>query len=280
MDQKKKIEGPHADDFVGIPELGSPEFHRNEIVHGFKKLFEKGGEPIGDYEVEKTQEEEQLIEFAQKLANQYLHDLGRVKEINLPLENIHILKPGGTNEFTQEKFEGGSHNSRNGAIIVDRMANPALFITVLFHELIHAKSWKVFQITKNDGFSVEMYRSGLEVVDRSGKKYYFSDLEEAVTAYLENKFFNEHIANNPRFKPADVQEVTLSRPDELGFLYSVADEITSKLPNEFKTRDEVISLFVDAHINGRLLPLAKTIEKIYGKGSFRELGELTQQIKS
>jgi hypothetical protein len=56
-------------------------------------------------------------------------------------------------------------------------------------------------------------------------------------------------------------------------LDKLIDELFEKNKDEFKDREEVFDIFARAVMTGRLLPVARLIEKTFGKGSFRELGE-------
>lgn len=58
-------------------------------------------------------------------------------------------------------------------------------------------------------------------------------------------------------------------------LWLLIDELYAHNQEKFKDREEVFRIFTDAVLNGRLLPLARLVEGVYGKGSFRYLGEQT-----
>jgi len=53
------------------------------------------------------------------------------------------------------------------------------------------------------------------------------------------------------------------------------DEIIEKSHGRFENRQEVFDIFARANFSGNLIPLARLIESIFGKGSFRRLGEET-----
>lgn len=68
-----------------------------------------------------------------------------------------------------------------------------------------------------------------------------------------------------------------------GFVYPKErlqfDELIDKIyeknreDEDFKDREEVFNLFARATMSGRLLTLVRLIEKTFGKGAFRKLGE-------
>lgn len=66
---------------------------------------------------------------------------------------------------------------------------------------------------------------------------------------------------------------------EMKELNKLIDDLLEKNKSEFSSKEEIFNLFVVAAMTGKLLPVARLIEKTYGKGSFRELGEKTARKK-
>lgn len=60
----------------------------------------------------------------------------------------------------------------------------------------------------------------------------------------------------------------------------ICREIQQKFPEQYKNADEVFEEFLKAHFTGRLLPIARLIEKTFGKGSFRMLGNMGESRES
>lgn len=56
-------------------------------------------------------------------------------------------------------------------------------------------------------------------------------------------------------------------------LNKLIDELYGQNMEKFNSREEVFDVFARTVMTGRLLPVARLIEKTFGKGSFRELGE-------
>lgn len=69
-----------------------------------------------------------------------------------------------------------------------------------------------------------------------------------------------------------------SYPDERERLYQMINEIFEANKDQFKDKDEVFKIFVNAMLKGRLLPLARIIDKTYGKGRFAELAEDMEEL--
>lgn len=70
------------------------------------------------------------------------------------------------------------------------------------------------------------------------------------------------------------EQVVLSeRYRERQKLDKLLEEIVSKSENKFQNKAEIFNEFAKANFSGNLLPLARTIEDILGKGSFRRIAE-------
>lgn len=75
-----------------------------------------------------------------------------------------------------------------------------------------------------------------------------------------------------RFQPASY------RKEREEFRKLVAD-LYEKNQDSFQSQEAVFEEFARAAMTGRILPIARLIEKTYGKGSFRILGEETDKIE-
>jgi len=60
----------------------------------------------------------------------------------------------------------------------------------------------------------------------------------------------------------------------------VCEEIKKQYPEQFKDASEVYKLFLKAHFTGQLLPIARLMEKTFGEGSFRLLGNMETSNES
>lgn len=105
-----------------------------------------------------------------------------------------------------------------------------------------------------------------EVKNRARKKYAFAwDLENC-------QIDGENAIS------ANVKTHEYARERER--LNKLIDELFEKNEGTFKDREGVFDVFARAVMTGRLLPVARLIEKTFGKGSFRELGEKTAKKAS
>lgn len=242
-----------------------------------------GGEKIEDFEVEKTEHDIALIEFTEAAVDRMLHQYGRVKQINIPISNIHILKPNGTEEYTKGRLSGGAHSSLQQSILVDREKLDIQFSIELFHELLHVKCFKAFQIIV-DGKSheaaakVSPYRQGISVISRDGKKVYLKSVEEAIISYLTEEF-HKSITREPLFKEEmeaiDNSSIVISRQNELAMLQRTVDIIYEKNKGLFPNREAILQLFIDGQVNGNLLKIHRLIENTFGLETLKKIDPQT-----
>ncbi|MDP3729184.1 MAG: hypothetical protein Q8R26_00295 [bacterium] len=274
---KEKFEVPHAERVVGVP---TEHQDKQEIVEkNFAKFFELEREKKEGIELEKTERDIELINFAAQAVEKYLAHYGSTKNIEILLEKFHLLKEGGTEEFTKGRIKGGSSSSLYSSILLDRPQSDIQFAVMAFHELFHAKSYKAFQATTEG--EPEVYRSGFSVVSRDGKTTYFDEFEEALVGYMERKFYKEVVIKSDVLKK-EVEEFAkdnkvpiFSRVEEVKSAEQLINQLFELNKDKFKTKNEIFDLFLEAQATGKLLKVGRLIESSLGKGSFRALGEKT-----
>ncbi|MEK7138378.1 MAG: hypothetical protein AAB787_02600 [Patescibacteria group bacterium] len=278
---KEKFEVPQADDLVGVPSDRGEI--REKIISEFENLFGGiGGQKIEGFEIEKSERDIELIDLANKAISEYLAKYKKDKSVNVPLSNVHLVEEGGTEKFTLGRFGGGAHSTLYGDMIVDRMQSDLDFSLRLFHELFHARSYNAVQLTtaKEPGHrQLKEYRSGFKVTSRDGTKTYFSNVEEAIIGYMTKKFYNDFLVKEKSFS-SEIEvlkragkEPNFSRSPEQEQGKKLVEKIYELNQTEFESNEEIIELFVEAQITGNLLKVGRLIEKTFGKGSFRKLGE-------
>lgn len=285
---KENFEIPHADDLVGIPH--GEKSLRPKIVENLEDIFRKiGGGKIEDLEVDKSERDLELIDLASKAVSEYLKKYGREKDLKIPIENIHLLEKGGTEKFTEGICKGGAHSTLYGGIVIDRMKSDVDCILRLFHELFHAKSYQAIQLTtaeKPEKRKLSAYRSGFSVTSRDGSITYFKDIEEATIGYMTKKFYHEVLSKEESlYGEVDKlakqgKEPDFSRAVEQERGMELVDEIYKFNRASFKNKEEIIDLFIEAQVTGKLMRVGRLIEKTFGKGSFRKLGKGKMEVDS
>lgn len=269
------FEGKHYDRIVG----------ENSSQENLDYLRLKiGSWEIKGFEKEKTERELEILAFAESCLDEYLEEFKKERRTKIPIENIHILKEGGVHEFDDEHSLALARPT-NASILIDRMSNEAQFAVISFHEMIHLKSFLSQQYTEDIGVS-EPRRSGIssfgsekdkDIEGREIKIRYLGSLDESLTSFLERRFFDEKILNNLMFTDEDRNSVDFSYQNYVDFLNKIIDEIIEKSPEPI-TKDEIVSIMMDAKFNGSLLPLARIIKNSLGMNRMKELFEMDKKI--
>jgi len=70
-----------------------------------------------------------------------------------------------------------------------------------------------------------------------------------------------------------------SYPREREMMTKIIDDIYNANKNDFESSEKVFDIFAKAYFTGNILPIARLVEKTFGKGSFRKLGEETKKEK-
>lgn len=182
---------------------------------------------------------------------------------------------------------------------------------LLFHETLHVKGHHTVEVQKKEGkLKASTYRDGLTVIasqyrnERSQYHQHFTGLEEGLIAACERNCIND-IMNLPECKSSKMwmstkqakkfrsglaarygipeDEIVWVSHDGAEFIEShyrgqrkvldyVIQEIQKQFPQKFANTEAVFMEFLKAHFTGRLLPIARMVEKTFGHGSFETLG--------
>ncbi len=237
------------------------------------------------------------VEQINGLLVKFLKEWGLEEYVEIDASNV-VLGDTKKDEALQEikKSEAGSYHSARNRIrmLTDwKMGNYRQFIKILAHEMIHMQAFQSWEADHYRGSASFQRRQGLRVYHWEEAESY-AWLDEAITEELTKRFIIKHereikILGGIR-KPAVIAEKTnriVSNMERLnfsndGYDYRAQREALSKLitslhihgRKKYKNRDEVFRLFTNAALNGRLLPVARAIEKAKGRGSFKEMAGL------
>jgi hypothetical protein len=267
-------EMPHLDRALGE----QPD--RQELFEEFltnHHITEGGKEIVG--EIEKSSRDQKIIDLADQVIDQYLQEFGRKKQITLSGDHIHIFPEGGVSHLTEGNTEEGAHSTTLGSIMVDRKKSDLDFALRVFHELTHAKVYNAVQYIEGDETNIQDYRSGWKIVSRDGKEEYFKDLEEALISYNTERFYREVLIHDKSFEEEinrlhnSGQEVDFGRLKEGAEWEKVLDALWAVNAENFTSKEAIRKLFLQAQATGNIFPMARLVEKSFGKGSFRFLGE-------
>lgn len=192
--------------------------------------------------------------------------------------------------------------------------NPVCFGAVALHEALHLKAHFSLEVEEVDDKVIKTpYREGTIVQasqsHRNHGKYHkhFAGLNESIVAETEKRLLGKLIdrpelteerewltsneAKEIKKRLAEEREIpeddivwvgkkgkddweVVSYPKQREVLNYVCGEVQKQFPDEYQSADEVYKVFLQAHFTGRLLPIARIVEKTFGEGSFRLLGNM------
>lgn len=192
---------------------------------------------------------------------------------------------------------------------------PVYFGAVIFHEMLHLKAHFSIEVEENDNKStVTPYREGVTVRALQKHGYHgnyhehFDGLHEAIVSETEKRFLNR-LLDHPGLKKekewlmsdkAISKKIQFAREKNISVddviwtgkggekegraLYYTSQrevfgylclEIQKQFSSQYKNSDEVYKVFLAAHFTGKLLPISRLVEKTFGEGGFRLLGNMS-----
>ena len=166
---------------------------RSEILVEIEKLeYGKTGEELG------------AIEFANQMTNDLITTCGMVP-YDFPSENIHIFPASFYRKTTGSGGAGRADHVRQAIVLnADKVRDKGnlRFANIVFHEMLHIKSFASFKIqTVGEGRVVALYQRGFEIeVERRSydedeiyprSEGLFGGLNEALITYCERYFISK-----------------------------------------------------------------------------------------
>lgn len=192
--------------------------------------------------------------------------------------------------------------------------NPVYFGAVALHESLHLKAHFSMEVQEDgDEINKTPYREGVAVralqSDGYHGKYHihFAGLHEGIVAETEKRLLGKlldcpelikekewltsdeakeikkNIAAEKNIPEDDIIWVgkngkndweSVSYQPQRDVLNYVCSEIKKEFPDKYQSNYDVYKIFLNAHFTGRLLPIARLVEKTFGDDSFRLLGNM------
>jgi hypothetical protein len=273
--------GPNFRIVGGIPENikeAAKIVIESSVFNHLKGWPDQAKEDLIKFEIPKTPEQIEFINFANNETNRLMEEVG-LQPYDFPIENFHFLPSEIFKKFSK------SHDANATTIIgqhtvvvnIDRIINNSkLLKSVLFHEMLHVKghvAWEIEEIKGDDiGYRESVYRDGVASISSQKKisenreHSHFDGLGEAIVVEQESR----SVPGRGKFSYKEQREV----------LNYICEEISKSMSEKYANPDAVFKEFLSAHFTGRLLPIAKIIEKVFGKRSFRVLSNMNTDIES
>jgi len=282
------------------------------LFHHLDSVSLEETEEIYKFEIPKTPEQVRMIEFANKEINELRKKFG-LESYDVPIENFHILpaevyyklEPAGEDGFADSTLQGIFLN-------YDKINDhPLSFGLVCFHELLHLKSnlkieaYGNHRDARQDGLRM---KSSLKDTLSGRSHEHFRGLDESIVEGQTKKMIGKILALPGFEKKKELMESDLFKSlcrevcvetgipeddfqeiikDDEGWYHKscgylsqrktleyVIDKILEDNTEVYKSEDEVFDEFLRAEMTGKVLPIARLVEKSFGKGSFRILGNM------
>ena len=254
--------GKHVDISKKNVHIADPKKFSKENWNYWKNMF--GGKSGAVYSIGMQGihtvlfRQEDDVDFAKVLTHELIH-----------MNGFQSVKAGWTGD---SKDEANIYSRRMGMAAYGSYGKDEPYVDVYFNRLEEA-------VTE-------------ELACRFADEYFphFSELTEGLN--LRKNFFEEgdgegrHIADvsvRSRQKRDGLWMTKISEskkyPKERKYLQDLVDTIYQKNKEQFASREEVFSEFARMHFTGKMLPLARLIEKTMGKGYFRRIGEETKILE-
>src|SRR3989344_4704423 len=245
------------------------EEEKKNLGKALQKWSDEALKPIKG-ELEKTEEEVEMIEAINSIIQAELASLGIREYKPIPQEKIHIL-PGEIFKENFPDFEGRAFFlSTSDAVYVDRdkIDTKARAFSGLLHELIHRASTTKFYV-KEDGGGVHDARVGYRI--RSPWKE--SSRENRLQGF--NELMTDYTVYKILFKNQQMLESTIgiTKEEIQGAIYTymnyepILESIIKKISEDKAiSSQEVFDDLERGQFESNILVL-KDIEKSFGKGS-------------
>lgn len=269
--------------------------------------FVKGGEPLPE-DLEKTSEQVQVIELANKVTDEFLISLG-LPPFPVPADNIHIVE-----ELKDDRdgLRGTFHSDEQLVRAIDD-PNLLIFANKIIHEMLHFKSHGARQkIAGQDADIYGTYRGGFHSVSRDASREYFSIFDEALTELAAKKITETIKKNKPAFMAKEIEEtesasqsltpeqrdkytVVVPLPEndprrqsgatrtayggylqERAALNMLFQKIYTKNSGKYSSISDVENVFFKGKFQGNLLQAGRLVDDTFGNGAFRTLGISSQ----
>jgi len=282
-----------------------------EIINIMGSTFENQDfkdKSLTEAEREKIPKEIEIINLADNATNEIRKKYG-MKKFDIPPKNIHIIKKDSWDTDDNEgRLIGGYFDQKGQRIIMRESLNRIRFMKTVFHEMLHFKSYNALQVENVSNSKVEPYRSGISGASRNYSTGYLHSINEAVTEEL-TKRFSSKLYDNPIFaeevsktkealaahstniqgKPLPknaYEDVYYASDSKFGLqcfehtykserdaLQLLIDKLFERNKENYNNQEEIFELFAKGFMTGNILPIGKLIDKTFGKGTLRKIGD-------
>jgi hypothetical protein len=200
-------------------------------------------------------------------------------------------------------------SSENKLVMTERVVHELLHMNS-FNSLTIVDSYSgpdQFAAKNIGGAKVLTRRGGFGVVDKSRQKVYFAGVNEAIIEELTIRFIEGHLNAVPVLSEElelrkqihqdqpysreilavvtkqteggifETSSIGYAYPEERAGLGRIIEKVWNTNRDRYESQEDVFQVFARAAMRGELLEVARLIEKTFGKGKFRKLGEMSMK---
>ncbi len=282
-------------DFIGLE-----QDRKASVEKQFKEMFLS--QEAFDEEREKTPEEKEALGQILDKMPSFIKKYGGKYVSPTQIEHVHFVSEDDLHKALDSQSTMGAYNPIAQTIYVADQ-NISLNISAACHELFHLNSFQSLWFREHEGETEKTFqqrRIGFEIYGKDdGETVYFSMINEAITEELNIRFQKKCFSEIPVIErererkikaiegtPVLGKEMLRSifeRQEKGSYLLEreklneVISAIFDANTRKYQSRENVFDEFAKAYFTGNLLIVSKLIEKTFGKGSFRKLGEETKR---
>lgn len=232
--------------------------------------------------------EEAIIALNQQLVD-FLIEQGLQKPQEMKFENFIFTHP---DDFPAEGA-GAAYGVHSGSIFFKMPKNYEDFtdgrlIGFSSHEFIHSHSFQSANVHSWPEMFPSIRRVGVALRNKEGEET--GDwLNEAITEELNVRFLTSraesHVSNEYDMITSGAKQYLAKDGigmyiHERGFLKMYIDLLYQYSQPRYESPEVIYRLFFEGYLNGNILPMARKIERVVGKGGFRTFMEMPrEQIK-
>ncbi len=252
-----------------------PENEKDELETHLRRKQYRSKDPVSEKEIEKTLENRELIDLANKSVLEAIKNLGlEVPAVFDPIR-VHII-PADFQSRTLENNQG-QYQTIEDQIVVKKQKDNLQFFKVMVHELLHAYSWNKFYIKETgEGFRGGAKRSGYSYSSKEKEdEMQFQGLTEAIIEDFQREITYHHAEDLTDLTVDDKSVLEIkalnwnSYPFERDLLHYAVDKLAKE--NNLEA-DEIWQKLRKGLFTGEMMFL-RMFEKTFGPNTLKILAK-------
>ncbi len=279
----------------------------------FEELSPEVKETIEKANFPKSPEQISILNFINEETNRLMVELD-IEPFDVPPKNFYILPDAELKELTDSKSAAYGSANQAVVMTYRLRTSLLRFALVSYHEMIHFKAKQISEVYKNeDKIKDQYFRQGVRAYstrkkdEEDNRHDHFTGLGEAIVGKQEKLFLSRLLdlpelaqekarQNTEQYKLVrkEIAEKEKLPEDEIywidpldnknwnsfGYYYLrrvleyVCEEIIKEFSDKYEDKEAVFREFLKANFDGNLLTIGRLVEKTFGEGSFRDLGDM------